>query len=289
MSDEDKTKGAGAGEGGTGEGGGDKTKSPPPPGQGGAGEGGKPPAGAPGTQPGGESGKPGPKVIKDDDDIESDDPSTMMTLSASALRKRLERASKSSLRDIFGIDDKEKIRQQWKDAQTLTAKAEEDRRAKLKDEEKLKEDVQKERTRAEQAEARAAQVEESRVVDAVVRRTTKLASKHIDADYVDDIVHGAFKRHCADLSDKELERFDEKAIEAWFETYAKEKPKFAKEAPKKEERPKVPANNGTNNNHRPAPSANGSGQKDPRPGRENSMTKKEYADYRAEQMRTGSR
>jgi len=184
-----------------------------------------------------------------DDDAEPDE-KELYKLSGTALKKRLGRYSKSQLKEHFGTANVDEVKAKLKKLDALEAKAEEERKAKLTEDEKTREELAKERSRAEAAEARAQDLEDRHVVTTQERRISTLAEKHIDGDLVDDAMERFAKYVMRELSPKEAAKLDDEKIAKWFEELASSKPKFARAvaaAPTREaekERTKTPLNNG---------------------------------------------
>jgi hypothetical protein len=268
----------------------DEKEAPAPADKGGGG--GSPPAPSPAPADKAEATKlpvpPTSKFLGDEDEIEA---RTTYEVTGSAFKKRIQRASSAQLREMFGTDDTDKITKDWKRFQDIEKKHEEERRAKLDNEQKLKEDNAKLQSQLTEVTQRAQALEEDRVVDSFVTRVGRIASKHIDGEYVDDIVWGAFKRHVASLSEKEQEGMKEKDIDAWFKDYAEKKPKFAREVSaekKADEKPTEkkpvngkPATNGIADNKRPTSGGSNPTEKTARPGQANSMSPTEYRQHKA--------
>lgn len=189
-----------------------------------------------------------PRELADDDD-ELDEKAPYQ-LTGAALKKRLQRFSKRTLKEHFGTTDPDEIKGKLKKLEKLESDAEEARKAKLSEEEKTKEELAKERARAEKAEMRARELEDQHTVATQERRIGGFASKFIDDDLVDDALERFAKYVMKELTPKEASRLTDGDIEKWFEDLAEKKPKFAKTRPEaKREEPKVeakktPINNG---------------------------------------------
>lgn len=226
---------------------------------------------------------PTKKILTGDEDDEELDSKATFELSASAFRKRIDRANKATLKELFGTDDVEAIKKERENYLKLKETAEEERRKKLDEVTRLKEDKEKAEARAAEAERRAQEVENKRQLDEEVRALTRVAAKHLDEEYVEDIINGPFHRYVADLSDREREKLTERDVDGWFAEYAQKKPKLAKGYV--EQKPKVlPATNGIVDNKRPA-QVNGKDltEKTPKPGQPNSMSRAEYNEWKKRQ------
>lgn len=167
-----------------------------------------------------------PRELADDDD-ELDEKAPYQ-LTGAALKKRLQRFSKRTLKEHFGTTDPEEIKGKLKKLDKLEADAEEARKAKLSDEEKTKEELARERARAEKAEMRSRELEDQHTVTTQERRITSVAAKHIDDDLVDDALERFAKHVMKELSPKEASKLTDTDIEQWFAELAEKKPKFAR-------------------------------------------------------------
>lgn len=235
-------------------------------------------------------GAPAPKTPKklsaDDDDVPDDE--EIVQMSPRALKARLTRASKAQLREAFGTDDIEAIQKKIAKGDAATVKEEEERKARLTAEERLKEERDAAIKERDEAKSRVEMVERARIVEKQDGRIGKIAAKHLDPDYIED----AFPKLATALlkaakdGDKKLAKHEDQWIDNWFAEYVKAKPKLGKDfgateetAPTKPEPKRLPFNNG--------PIAPKPGQQAPSgtlsvktasPGKPNSMSDKEIRD-----------
>lgn len=187
----------------------------------------------------------------DDDDIP--DNADLIEMSPKSLKSRLERSNKKQLRDRFGTDDMESIKAKLDKFAEYEAKQEEQRLAQLSEGERMKEELNVEKTARLAAETRVKELQESRILESEDRRVMNIAAKYLDPDYIDTNIP-VLARHLDGLSEEDLKN-PEKAIEDFFKDLVTKKPKLAKEyeAEKKavEEQKsaapvKMPLNNGPN-------------------------------------------
>ncbi len=218
----------------------------------------------------------------DGDEVDVDDKGSV-SMPFSAFQKRLTRAAtqatKSALKDIFGTDDASQIKKLVKQGKEAQAQLDKARREQMSEAEKLKEDVDKWRARAETAEKQLTSYEEDKLAEKGEQVVAGLASKYVSGDFVEDAV-AVYQRHLSKKSDDEIDALDSKAIEDWFKDYAARKPAVAR---KPGERRKVAeaANNGPDPSKKPEPGkAGAASSKTPKPNQPNSMTRQEWEEYK---------
>lgn len=217
----------------------------------------------------------GAKALGADDDLPED--GELFQLSRSALAKRLDRHTKRELRERFGTDDFDAIKAKLDAAEKYEAEREEKRRAQLTREQRLKEDKAKAEERAQAAEAKLQEERdriEVREVDTTVR---SILPKFIRDDKASmKFATFELKQYVLGLDDEDVGD-PEQVVEEWAKKFVEEYPQFAREgaAPQAKE---VPLDTGTRP-QRPEQLKGGT-EKDPRPGRPNSMTRAEFAAYK---------
>lgn len=235
---------------------------------------------APKLEPKPEPEKKTPKALGGDDDEIPED-TEILTLKPSDLKRRLERARKSELKERFGTTDVAAIQKDLEELKTLRAERDK-RKEKTKTEaERAKSEAEKEKRLRLQAERERDQIREEVVVEKQEKRVADIASKHVDPDYV-DLLYGKFAKHLLETySDEELASLKDNAIEKWFKDYVADHPKFARE--QKVEKPKVKLSNGGGPNG-DGPDKAGPPKKTFKPGQPNSYTD---AEAKAERRRLG--
>ncbi len=185
------------------------------------------------------------KTAKDSDGAgEDQDPEAdahgMVSMPKDKFEKRIARASASVLRELFGTADRDKIAEMKRRHDELekqegerSKKDEADRRAKLKEEERLREDNQKlAREKQELQDQLLAQSDETLIErqDAVVQG---LAAQHVDQEFA-GYAADRFKRHLRGLSNQEVAKMSEEDVGEWFQKFAERHPRMAKPAAAKE-------------------------------------------------------
>lgn len=219
--------------------------------------------------------KSAPKALGADDELPED--GELFQLSRQALAKRLDRHTKRELRERFGTDDFDTIKAKLDAAEKYEQEREEKRRAALTREQRLKEDKAKAEARAQEAETKL-QEERDRIEVREVDHTVRSILPKFIRDDKASMKFATFelKQYVLGLDDDEVGD-PEKVVEEWAQKFVEEYPQFAREgaAPQAKE---VPLDTGTRP-QRPEPLKGGT-EKDPRPGRPNSMTRAEFAAYK---------
>ena len=226
-----------------------------------------------------------------------------------ALRARLERARKQERENILksiGVDSPEKVKADLEELKHLREESEKSNREKMTREQQLQSDLEKERTRYAELEAKFKEESTSRVYEKQDAKINDIASKYIATSGIKlKSARREFAEYVESLPKSQVARMGEKDIEKWFAKFAKENPEFAKPseepaaatpapAPKTPPAPvRKPAGASTPvKKSQPAPA---SPSQDPsmspqgktlRPGQANSMSK---AELKAELQRRGIR
>jgi hypothetical protein len=245
-------------------------------------------------------GKKEPKAASDskrtrlagDDEIPDD--ADLLEMSPTALKQRLNRATKKELKAQFGTDDIDQIKKDLAEVKSLREEKEKARREKLDKEARMSEDLKKAKADARAAKAEARSVKMERVIDEEERSIVALAEKHLKPKYVKYVLPELRKFLLSEYSPKELEDISgakrEKLLDKFFADFAeKEDPSWAKDhdpakaaAEAKEAKPKI--NSGADARNRPSPASSNDTAKTFAPGKANSMTRGEA---RAEARRLG--
>lgn len=230
--------------------------------------------------------KPPPKAPEkvrtegEEDDEEGEDKT--LTLTPEQLRRRIARGEKAFLRSQFGTDDPATLKAKIAKAEALE-KAEEERRRKALDvQQRLEEDLAKEKAARTAAEAKA----ESLAVDRSIRESeqylAKVAEGIVNPKYVhfawDDLRKWMKKEYNEEIIAKD--GVPDEDLKKWFETYIVDKPELAAKKSKEDEveKPvkKTALVTGSKREDRPTPVASGNAQvKTFRIGQANSMTAEE--------------
>ncbi len=222
------------------------------------------------------------KLSGDDDEIPEDE--DLLQMSPRALKARLSRASKTSLKEAFGTDDIEKIKAKIAAGDEYETKKEADRKAALSKEEKLKEERDAALKDARETKTTLERERTERIVDKQDSRITRIAEQHLKAKHVSKFLPELAKDilKAAAEGDKKLAKNEEAWIESWFAKQVEDEPEFGKDFGKTPEGgapeiKKLPFNNGARPD-KPAPAHNSGSPKTAAPGKPNSMSDKEIRD-----------
>lgn len=178
-----------------------------------------------------------PRKLKEDEEL--DDEEEIVQLSSRALQSRLLRASrkeKQAMLEALGVKDEDELKAKLAKLAKHDADAEERKRKDMSEKERMEADLKKARTEAEQATFRMRVVVEERAVDQVNDRISKIVLKHVDDEYVEDVIPKLAKKvsdyieeHKKDPSDAKIEKMTQEVVAT--------KPRYAREV-------KVPLTNG---------------------------------------------
>lgn len=224
----------------------------------------------------GDEGKPkGVALGGDDDEIPEDQ--ELVHLKPSDLKRRLSRARNEELKVRFGTADVTQIQKDLEELKTLRAARDKKKEKDMTAVQRAKAETTKERQLRLDAERSRDALQEQVVVEKQEVRIQRLAEKHVDPEYVDDLFPKFSKHLLETYSDSELEHLKDSTIEKWFKDYVEAKPAFAREHKPREDkdrRPKVRHTNGG------GPNGNGPGKDGPapktfKPGQANSMSNRE--------------
>lgn len=206
--------------------------------------------------------KPATKKKTDDDGAaDVDDFEDRFEISQKALNARLARASSKALKEAFGTDDVEKIKKTIKEHEELKAKDEETKRAALSEKERLEADLKTAREEKTALEAKLVAMEEATTIDKQERAIRVVAKEYADPKYV-RVAMTDFAEHVEAMSDKEAEKFGPDDAKKWFEGWAKDNPKLAKDAGDGDDKAKTKTPITTGHaGGKPPPPASGGGEK----------------------------
>lgn len=231
-------------------------------------------AGGAGTEP------KKPKIISGDDD-EIPEGEDLLQMSPRALNARIARASRKQLKDAFGTDDLDTVKKLVEKAKKTAEKEETERKARLTETERLKEERDAAVRDAADARSQLTNAERARIVDRQDTRITRIAEKYLDADYIES----EMPRLASDLrkafkeKDAKLAKDETAWIEKWFQKRVETKPKLGKDFDTnggvKPEPKTATFSNGVNTNGRPNAGSTGLANKTAAPGKPNSMSDKE--------------
>lgn len=177
---------------------------------------------------------PEPRQLGDEDEPK---PGERIVLSSEAMAKRMARANKAHLRELFGTDDPAALKGQLSKLQALEQEEEKRRQAALTKEQQLEERATTAERRAQEAEQRAIEAQDAREVDEF----------ESDAkEELKDVIKPKFWRHVrTDLAEHLVSEYGDNlesmsakdradALRKWAADYVKENPEYAVEKPKEE-------------------------------------------------------
>ncbi len=219
-------------------------------------------------------------ALEDDESPLKPDEKGALTMPFKAFERRIERAGKAHLKAIFGTDNREEILKMKKDYEKVLAEREEERRSKLAAEEVLKEDLAKERKRANELESKWNAQQEEQAAAVEEERIGVIASKYLDADSF-DLAHYKFAKHLKKLTAEKLDAYTDTDVENWYKNFAEKHPKHARpaDAPPPAVK-KVGLNVGASGDKKPSVKTVDPNAKTPVPGKANSMTNAEWNTYK---------
>ena len=218
---------------------------------------------------------PGPVMIGDADEIPGD--AELLTLSRAALKSRLQRATRSELKERFGTDDPEDIKQKLDLLATYEAEKEETRLANLSELEREREMRARAEGERDEWKRQHGELRDSYLVRKEHSRIESIASKHVDPT-MQDYALGQFQRYLtSSLSDEQIENLTDPEIEQWFTQKVREIPKLARDFQAAPPPPPaiVPLSNGPQAGNQPAPPQGVQPTKSFSPSAANAMTRQE--------------
>lgn len=202
-----------------------------------------------------------------------------ITLTSEQFKERLQRSNAKFLRDKFGTDNIDELAQQFEEAKKLKEADDRRRREALTTQQRLEEDLAKERSARAAAEQRIQALKQQEDVNRERRRVQYLAGKYVDPASVEYAMI-KWAKEAQNLPRKQLARTTDGDLEKWFKDFARSNPKHAK--PQVARPQPVQAKTGPTNGPGPAQRPNTAKTVSPqvktaRPGQPNTMTKAEIA------------
>lgn len=173
------------------------------------------------------------RLTDSDEDIPPD--AELIEMSAKTLKARLNGAKRSEVRTLFeqwGVKNADELKTRLARVKELEDAEETRKRAEMSATQKLEADLKQERKLREDSDRRALTVTENYVVDKQETRISKLASRYIDPDYVEEILPKFAVHLRKTYSEDELKGLKDEDIGKWFKDYSKLKPKIARERQK---------------------------------------------------------
>jgi hypothetical protein len=169
------------------------------------------------------------RVLADDDEPQ---PGEQIVLTTNALNKRIERATRTRIKELAGTDDPKTIKERLELATRLEAAETERAKAAMTETERAKADMAAANARAEAAELRAMELEEQQVVATTTQEIRSIADEHIkgkffklaSADLADHLADVYTEAQLTAMTDKDKE----KVVRDFFAQYAKDNPELAK-------------------------------------------------------------
>lgn len=237
-----------------------------------------------------------PRVLGDNDEPTAGE---LVTLSSDAFKKRIDRGTKKQLEAEFGTSDPAVLKAKLSRLTELEGQEEARTRASMTEQERLRADLDAANQRVEAAEARTRQVETDHLITQDENALRAVATEYVAPKYW-RVVQADLATHLYDeYGETRLEAMTEQerdqAVKKFFTDYVKENPELARAKPPAGGEPppppavvQRPLTNGTANPRGradPKPAANviTTGQfagKTAAPGRPNSMTPAEYAQWK---------
>jgi hypothetical protein len=233
--------------------------------------------------------KPDASVKRFTEEEVDEDKEERISLSKSAFDKRIKQAARAMMREQFGTEDATEIKKSLGEHASLKAKADEERRKKLDEIERLKEDLKASGESKAEIARELAELRERHVVDETEREIVGAANKHVADEFL-DFASFEFGKYVRTLDADEIEKLTDKAIGKWFEAFGAKHPQMArvvvaapevvKEEPKVEVKT-VPITTGAQKPRGEVVGSDHLAGKTPKPGLPNSMTAAELKSYKA--------
>ncbi len=196
----------------------------------------------------------GPQAHQLGDDGDIPENAELLSLSKKALNTRLERHTNKQLRERFGTDNPDEIKTKLDKLATFEKQQEEQRLAALTSEQRLQEQVNKERERGDRYKQRYQQTVEQQVFTREQTRIESIATRLVDPQFLQYEFQNLARYLQATYSEEELKQLPDQKIEEWFSNRIKEVPKLARDFSTPPPAPRTaPLNNGPRSNDRPPP------------------------------------
>jgi hypothetical protein len=223
--------------------------------------------------------QPKTKLAADGEDIELDD-NERVNLPYGAFQKRLKQAQRAALRELFGTDNPDEIRKNFKAGQSALKKLEDEQKRQMTEAERYKAELESQRKKAAEAESQLQRYQQEQAASKGETVVRGIAGRFIQPDYIDDAV-AMYQRHLSKLDDEEIDALEVKDIDTWFEEYSGKRPAMALKGKAEARKETRPINNGAGQ-PRPDDSRATATSKTPRPGKQNTMTASEWELWKRE-------
>jgi hypothetical protein len=192
--------------------------------------------------------------MEDEESEVSADEKGMVKLPFKSFERRVQRAAKAALRSVFGTDDREAIMKMKGDYESMLAKQDEDRRSKMDEVARIKEDKDRAENRVKELETLELQRQEAVEAQATEELVNKISNDHIDPEF-QELAHFKFAKMLKRKSEDELAEYTDAKIADWFAKFATKNPTYAKKAAAA--KPKAPLNVGAVDTKKPNPKGTG--------------------------------
>jgi hypothetical protein len=173
------------------------------------------------------------KAIESMEDEESEvsaDEKGMVKLPFKSFERRVQRAAKAALRSVFGTDDREAILKMKGDYESMLAKQDEDRRSKMDEVARIKEDKDRAENRVKELETLELQRQEAVEAEATEQLVNKISNEHIDPEF-QELAHFKFAKMLKRKSEEELAEYTDEKIADWFQKFSVKNPTYARKVP----------------------------------------------------------
>ena len=173
----------------------------------------------------------GDRVVTLNDDGEIPQDATLLQLSKSALKSRLERYSRKELKDRFGTDNPDEIKTAMEEAKQFREEKEARRVAALSETERAKEQVEQAQRERDEWKNRFKGVKTAQTLNRAQTRVESIAGEYLDPRYM-PLEMPLFAKHLKDnFSREQLRNMSDQDIRGYFDNLVKERPQVAKVTP----------------------------------------------------------
>lgn len=163
------------------------------------------------------------KLLTGDDDAIPDD-ADAFEISKQAFKKRLERYSRTQLKQLFGTDNPEEILAWKQQNEAFQKQQEEQRLAQMSEAERFKVQFEKASQDANYWKTQFETLQESHAIREQDRQMTGIAQKHVNPKCMNFLMM-EFATHLQGVDEKEIGDAQAYA-DSWFANYVKENPEF---------------------------------------------------------------
>jgi hypothetical protein len=168
---------------------------------------------------------PGPVSIGDDGDIPDD--AELLTLSKSALNKRLARATRAELKARFGTDNPDEIKSKLDRLAEFETKQEEQRLASLSELEREREAKAKAEGERDEWKRQHDELRTANLVRGAHSRVSSISGKHFK-DTAQKFIQFEFQEYLQGLPEAEVVAMTDEQMDSWFAGEAKTHPELSR-------------------------------------------------------------